>query len=183
MATVTVPRVQISSGALPSVCVVCGEAASHHLFPGVGEPSLAWVFVSPLLGLVSFWGYILIAAVSPREGGLPFCNHHRGYWTCRAWFIVGGFLALIALMVAAATLTPPSTPGQKAEPHWLFGAAGLWMLVFLPAFLVIHLSATRPTGGDRDTVTLSGTSQLFADTIEARKARHERLAGRNREKE
>ncbi len=165
MATVSVPRNRISDGSLPSVCVVCGEAASNRLFPKIGAPSLAWVLVSPLIGLVTFWIYILIASGSPREGGLPFCDHHRGYWTGRAWFIVVGFIALIGLMVAGGNLTPPTTPGQEAKPHWLFGVGCIWMLVFLPAFLVVHLAATRPTGGNHDSVVLSGASQQFADAV------------------
>jgi hypothetical protein len=165
MATVSVSRNQISDGSLPSVCVVCGEEASHRLFPGMGAPSLAWVIVSPLLGLLTFWVYILFAGGSPREGGLPFCNRHRGYWTWRAWFVVVGFAVLIGLTVAACALPPSGTPGRPTEVLWLLKLAVLWLLVFLPAFLVIHLTATRPIGGDRDRVVLSGASQQFADAL------------------
>jgi hypothetical protein len=166
VATVTVPRHQIADGSLPAVCVVCGADATHRLFPGVGAPSLAWVLFSPLIGLVTFWAYILFASGSSREGGLPFCGRHRGYWTRRAWFIVVGFAAVVGLMVAAALLTPPAVPGRN-EPHWLFGAAGCWMVVFLPAFLVVYLAATRPTGGNRTSLALSGASREFAAAVEA----------------
>ncbi len=164
-ATASVPRDQIADGSLPSVCVVCGADAPHRRFPGVGAPSLAWVLFSPLIGLVTFWAYILFAGGS-SGGGLPFCDRHRGYWPRRAWFIVVGFAAVVGLMVVAASLTPPAAPGKKDEPHWLFGVAGCWMLVFLPAFLVLHLSATRPTGGNRKSLVLSGASRDFVAALD-----------------
>src|SRR5262245_51167722 len=101
MPKVSVPRELIADGSLPLVCVVCGAEARHRRFPGVSSPSLAWVFVSPLLGLLTFWGYILVSGGQPggREAGFPFCDRHRGYWPRRAWFIVGGFVALVGLLV------------------------------------------------------------------------------------
>ena len=171
MAKVTIPRDRIADGSLPSVCVVCGSEATHRLFPGVGAPSLAWLLFSPLIGLMTFWGYILFAGGSSRRGGLPFCDRHRGYWTRRAWFIVVGFAAVVGLMVAAAVLTPPAAPGRKDEPHWLFGVAACWMLVFLPTFLVLHLAACRPTGGSRKALVLSGASREFAAAVEGESGR------------
>jgi hypothetical protein len=164
MATVSVPRDQIVDGSLPAICIVCGANAPHRLYPGIGAPSLAWVLFSPLIGLVTFWAYILFDRNS-SSGGLPFCDRHRRYWSRRASFIVGGFAALIGLMVIGGLLTPAAAPGQKAEPHWLFGVGACWMLVFLPAFLVLHLSATRPTGGNRKSLVLSGTSREFASAV------------------
>jgi hypothetical protein len=165
MATVSVPRDQIADGSLPSVCIVCGADAPHRLFPGIGAPSLAWVLFSPLIGLITFWAYILFAR-SSSGGGLPFCDRHRGYWTRRARFIVVGFAAIVGLMVGGALLTPPAAPGQKEEPHWLFGVGGCWLLLFLPTFLVVHLAATRPTGGNRKSLALSGVSREFKVAVE-----------------
>jgi hypothetical protein len=165
MPKVSVPRNWIADGSLPPVCVVCGADARHHLFPGVSSPSLAWVLFSPLIGLLTFWGYILLGGGQRgEEAGLPFCDRHRGYWPRRARFIVGGFVALVGLMVAAVALTPPAAPG-KEEPHWLFGVAGCWMLVFLPTFLIVHLTAMRPTGGNRKSLVLSGASREFGAAV------------------
>src|SRR5438105_13133868 len=146
MPKVSVPRDQIADGSLPPVCIVCGAEAPYRFYAGVGAPSLAWVLFSPLIGLVTLWGYILLGSRVSKQGsaGLPFCDRHRGYWRRRAWFIVIGFVALIGLMVAAAALTPAEAPGKEAQPHWLFGVAGCWMLFFLPAFMIVHLAAMRP---------------------------------------
>src|SRR5947209_8822341 len=98
MANVSIPRDKIADGSLPSVCVVCGKEAPHRLFPGVGAPSLAWVFLSPLAGLVTFWAYVLSARSASSAGGFPFCDRHQGYWKRRARFIIGGFVAVFALI-------------------------------------------------------------------------------------
>jgi hypothetical protein len=119
---------------------------------------------------MTFWAYILFAG-SASGGGLPFCDRHRGYWTRRARFIVVGFVALVGLMVVAAVFTPPAVPGKKDEAHWLFGVAGCWMLVFLPAFLILHLSATRPTGGNRKSLVLAGASREFAAAVNEERGR------------
>jgi hypothetical protein len=134
----------------------------------VGAPSLGWVILSPLLGLMTFWGYILLGGgeSKTRRAGLPFCDRHRGYWPRRARFIVFGFLLLIGLIVAGIALTPPPAPGKEPEPHWIFGVIGCWVIVFLPAFIVVHLAAMRPTGGGRRMLVLSGACREFADAVE-----------------
>lgn len=125
MAKVSVPREQIADGSLPPACIVCGANAPRRLFPTIGAPSLIWVLFSPLIGLITFWTYILLSAGRPASnGGLPFCDRHQSYWTRRAWFIVVGFAALVGWIIAAAALTPTVAPGQKNEPHWLFGLGG-----------------------------------------------------------
>jgi hypothetical protein len=173
MPTVSVPRQALEDGSLPPVCVVCGADAPHRRYHDVSPPSLAWVLFLLILGLISFWIYILAGGASrpDRPAGLPFCNRHRRYWPRRAWFIVGGFVALVTLMVIGAALTPPPVPGRPDQPHWLFGVAGCWMLFFLPVFILLHLSALRPTASDRHSVTLSGASRPFAEALRGASAR------------
>jgi hypothetical protein len=134
---------------------------------------LAWVLFSPLIGLLTFWGYILLGRRVSKEGsgGLPFCDRHRGYWPRRAWFIVIGFVALVGVMAGAAVLTPAAAPGKKEEPHWLFAVAACWMLAFLPAFIIVHLAAMRPTRSTRKSLVLSGASREFAEAVEGESPR------------
>jgi hypothetical protein len=173
MPKVSIDRARIADGTLPPVCVVCGKSASQRLYPGIGAPSLAWVLFSPLLGLLVFWAYILIVRLISKQdlAGLPFCDRHRGYWPRRAWFIVIGFALLVALMAAGIALTAPPSAGKKPEPHWLFGVAGCWMLVFLPAFIIVHLAAMRPTRRTRRSLVLSGASRGFAAAVEEEQRR------------
>ncbi len=170
MPSVTVPRARIADGSLPSVCVVCGDRAKWRYYPGVSSPSIAWVFFSPLLGLLSFWVYVLLPGRSgDGDDGLPFCKRHRGYWPRRGWFIVLGFLSVVAFFVAASATTaagPPAPAGKEKPVHWLFGVAGCWVLNFLPAFLIVHLGAVRPTGNTRRSVTLAGVHSEFVAALE-----------------
>lgn len=167
MPKVSVPRDRLADGSLPAVCVVCGGDAPHRLYPNVAAPSLAWVLFSPLLGLLTFWGYILLAGGSARSGvaGLPFCDRHRRYWPRRARVIVLGFVGFVGVIVAAAILSPPPAPNRPDEPHWLAGVVGCWALIYLPVFLVLHLGAMRPTGSTRKSVVLSGVSHEFAAAV------------------
>jgi quinol-cytochrome oxidoreductase complex cytochrome b subunit len=98
-------------------------------------------------------------------GGLPFCNRHQSYWTRRAWFIIGGWLFLIASMVAGILLTLMAKPDPP--PHWTFTVAVCWLFLFLPAFLVVHLASIRPVAISRESITLAGASQKFASALQA----------------
>jgi hypothetical protein len=72
-----IPRAWIRDGSLPSVCIVCGNRAKSRIYPGVNSPSIAWVLFSPILGLLSFWVYTIVAAPSSSSDdgeGLPFAN-------------------------------------------------------------------------------------------------------------
>jgi hypothetical protein len=172
MPKVSVPLQQIDDGSLPSVCVVCGEDAPHRLFRGVTSPSLVWVVFSPLLGLISFWIYVLVASYvsKPGSAGLPFCDGHRAYWLRRAWFIVTGFVILVGFMVASGFVDSARDSTKKEGPHWLSSVAGCWLVVYLLAFIVIHLAAIRPTRRTRTMLVLSGASRAFAARVEEKHA-------------
>ena len=73
MPSASVPRNRIADGSLPSICIVCGAKAVERRFPGISSPSLAWVLVSPLIGLLAFWGYILMGGGQrqDRPAGFP----------------------------------------------------------------------------------------------------------------
>ncbi len=176
MASVQMPRKRINDGSLPQICIVCGENATHVGFPGVGAPSLAWLLVSPLIGLLGFWGYIAFGGGRNRHdqpAGFPFCDRHRKYWPRRARFIIGGFLVLVVLMGVGFALTPGAFGANKPEPHWLLGVAGAWMIIYLPTFMVVHLMAVRPTVSAPKSVTFSLVSNKFAAALKADRSRPE----------
>lgn len=168
MPTVTIPRSRIEKGTLPHVCLVCGGRAKHYLFPNVIAPSLAWILFFPLLGLLTFWVYVILPGrLSPGgKGGLPFCRRHRSYWPRRGWFIVTGFALIVATFAAAVIIDPPNEAKAEQSPHWIFGIAGCWMILFLPMFLLVHLRAVRPTGNAGNALCLSRVHSDFADALE-----------------
>src|SRR6185436_6216966 len=92
-------------------------------------------------------------------------SDHLRDWPRRAWFIVAGFAIIVGLLIVGAILAEPAAPGRSPSPHWLFGVAGLMMLVYLPAFLVVHLRATRPVGNSLAVIELAGASREFADAV------------------
>jgi hypothetical protein len=114
---------------------------------------------------LAFWFYILKAARSDETaaGGLPFCDRHRSYWTRRAWFIIGGWLFLAVSMTLGILLTSLLQPNPP--PHWTFIVAICWLLLFLPAFLVVHLLSTRPIASSPESITLAGASRKFAAAL------------------
>jgi hypothetical protein len=127
---------------------------------------------SPFPTLINFWAYLLFTTAKSSGGGLPFCDRHRYYWTWRAWFIVCGLAAAIGLTILGAILTPPSRPGHDPNPHWVFTVGLCWLLLYLPAFLVVHLTSTRPIRGDRTWLELSGVNREFATSnLEAERNR------------
>jgi hypothetical protein len=166
MPRVSVLREQIADGSLPSVCVVCGRDAPDRRFPDLATPPARAGLSSPLFVLLSFWASILIAARSDEDwaGGLPFCPRHRSYWTRRAWFIIGGWVFLIASMVIGILFTNLTNPNPP--PHWTFVVAICWLLFFLPAFLLVHLASTRPIASSPDSITLAGASRKFVSAVE-----------------
>ena len=73
MPRVSVPGDRIVDGTLPSVCIICGDEASHRRLPGVSAPSARAILTSPLITLLLFWSYILRSSLS---GGRTFGSLH-----------------------------------------------------------------------------------------------------------
>ncbi|HMF11159.1 MAG TPA: hypothetical protein VKE94_02605 [Gemmataceae bacterium] len=126
---------------------------------------------SPLLALLSFWWRILKSSRCSEEspGGIPFCNRHRSYWVRRAWFIVGGWVFLLASMAAGILITSVAKPDPS--PHWTFIVAICWLLFFLPAFMVVQLASTRPIASDPESITFAGASRKFAAALGEKEGR------------
>ena len=168
MPTALVPRAQITDGSLPSVCVICGGEAPHRRFAGVEGPSLAWVFVAPLVGLLSFWAYVLAKGKGKNKderGGIPFCDRHLRYWPRRAWFITLGFANLVLAFVAIGISASFEGKGETASDPFLGIYCCFSIPVFLVLFLWVHLSAVRPTGGDANYLRITGADQNFINAL------------------
>jgi hypothetical protein len=122
-------------------------------------------------GLLFFWAFILWKQyVRPEarksDAGLPFCDRHRNYWLRRAWFVVGGFAALVLLLVLAFA-TDPSLPdsGHRQVPNLFTMIAMLWMLIYPLGFLTVHMSSMRVIRHDGLRVTVVGVSKKFIPAL------------------
>jgi hypothetical protein len=111
--------------------------------------------------MVAFWSHVLVTAESVGEssGGLPFCDRHRSYFVRRARFVVGGWIFLLVSM---------SIGLSGSKPGSISFVAFAWLFVFLPAFLVVHLTSTRATETTEGSVTLAGASREFASAVDAK---------------
>jgi len=165
MPKVTLQRDQIADGSFPSVCFICGREATHRRFSELGQITGRVILASPILALLSFWARILKSSRSAGESasGIPFCNRHSGYWVRRAWFIIGGWVFLAASMTVSILLTVSMEPDKR--PHWTFIIAILWLLFFLPTFLIVHLASTRAIANDRESITFAGASRRFVSAL------------------
>jgi hypothetical protein len=173
MPKVSLLRDQIADGSLPSVCFICGREAWDLRFSDLAtwRPGVRALPGSPIASLLSFWGHILKSSRSGEEspGGLPFCKRHRSYWVRRAWFIIGGWVFLVASMAISILLTTMMKPDQR--PHWTFIVAICWLLFFLPAFLMVHLASTRAIASDLESITLAGASRGFVSAFKEQEGR------------
>jgi hypothetical protein len=57
------------------------------------------------------------------------------------------------------------------RPHWTFIVAILWLLFFLPAFLVVHLASTRTFASDEESITFAGASRRFVAALDEQNER------------
>jgi hypothetical protein len=153
--------------------VVCGDAARLRGYADVGAPSTGWVF-APAIGLVAFWGFVLFQGRPSVEAdaGIPFCEQHRDYWWRRAWPVLLGFLLLMVLMGIAMAVDPGALEHDaNHKPHWMFGVAGCWMVLYLPLLISIQLSSMRPIANRHDSVKLTGAHEVFAEAVEGNSSR------------
>src|SRR6185369_9451772 len=155
MAKVAIPIDQIRNGKAPVVCIVCGEHSTHFHFSEVVRaqpPTAAQWPLSPLLSLLGFWWMIFRASFGEpaHKAGIPFCERHRGYWSWRARFIIGGFLGFLTFFGLAIAF-----PNQTQASPLAGMILALWFFIFLPTFLVLHLSSIRPIERNEDSVIFS----------------------------
>jgi hypothetical protein len=171
MATISIKCSHISDGTLPPVCVRCGQVATTRKFAWVADPKAASWYLSRRMkvwGLLLFWAVILwkqYVRIEPhgREAGLPLCKGHLEYWPRRAWFVVGGFLALVLFFTLAYATDPSTAHHQKMN---LFSyLAVFWFLTYPLGFIIVHMSSMRVIRHDGQRVTLVGANKKFAAAL------------------
>jgi len=163
MPKVAVSRARMTDGTLPPVCIVCGDAARHLLYPEAKAPGFAFDGVTALLSYLWFWITILSTSREPSQSaaGLPFCDQHEHYWRRRGWIIVGGpVITIVTVIIYAGRAKAGVVP--DSEMDWMFFIVVGWIL----ALLYVMLGSVRPTGGDARSLVLSGAHRDFVAAVE-----------------
>jgi hypothetical protein len=174
MARVRLGRYEAEEGRLPPVCMCCGAPADltkaklFNWHPG-------WVYALILVGLLPFLIVALVLTKRMRVRA-PVCAAHTYYWTWRSLFVLGGFLALVLVGIAAIVLMA-STEGRQ-QAHNMAGlfcvGVAVLGLVWLVAAAVIQNLTIRPVEiTDRD-ITLIKVSREFADALQEARQRRRR---------
>src|SRR3954447_19514028 len=102
MATVRLTWHEVSEGLLPPVCMKCGAPSTGHAKKTFSwHPP--WVIVLILGGLLP-WAIVAAILTKRMTVRAPMCPAHRSHWLGRAWFVWGGFIALLAVGFGAVIL-------------------------------------------------------------------------------
>jgi hypothetical protein len=153
---------EVKEGQLPAVCMKCGapaEAQPRKLFswhPG-------WVILLILVGLLV---YVIVALIltKRRRVWTPLCRRHAGYWTVRAWYVLGGFCAILAAFIAWLVIGA----GTDAELWW--PVAGLTLagvfFVWLVSAGVLQTISIRPERITNTKIGLLGVHTDFKAALE-----------------
>jgi hypothetical protein len=147
-------------GALPMVCLVCGEDAVMRLRRRfTWHP--AWVYAFIFAGGLPYWIMVQLIGKS-RAIDLPMCRWHRHYWQIRFGILVASLVAImlfdVVLMIIAAVL---NWGNWVCWPFWL-----LFLVWFVEIFALqfIGLRAVEITDNG---ITLTNISPIFAEEFQA----------------
>lgn len=169
MADVVLYRREAADGKLPMVCAVCGERAevhrSHTFTRDIASPRHVPG------GRIRYVQYVPV--------NLPFCARHAGYFRRYLWPVllcfggaaIGFAIAFAGGFLAIKLFDSPIIP---------FLAVPLGLLIIFASFITgvvlgirSAISGIRPYNYSRNTLTLSGVSQRFADAVEGREVDEE----------
>ncbi|HUU68607.1 MAG TPA: hypothetical protein VM186_03735 [Planctomycetota bacterium] len=135
------------------------------MYGKLAAPSWQAALLSPLISLLGGWVHIAWqsrATAADVHAGLPFCEKHAPYWARRSFIIVGGWLLAAALVLLCVAFSFLPAMGDV-----IMGVTALYVVLFLPTFILIHLTSMRPTYSDDASVTISGVSAAFVKAVDA----------------
>ena len=163
MAKVILDRDECGEGFLPPVCIRCGEAATgvrQQYFQSTPPVLYLLVFICFPLFLVLF--FVLRKKMNVA---LPVCERHQGMWLRRQLISTLGIVSIVGGVIGGVTF------GYELDNLLDTKGAGvavvvIGLLVAAICFGIAGLGMLRPTRITNDTITLSGVSPIFADTVE-----------------
>lgn len=160
MAEVRLGRFEAEAGRLPHVCIVCGKPTT------VGAPQRfawqpKWVLLLLLLGIVPC---IIAGLILERHMtvNVPLCARHVNHWTKRRAWSLGLLGAILAVGIAALSLSDIRSD-QPGGLLWtaLIGALLGWLV--LVAFL--HETSIHATEITEPSITLVGVAPDFIEAV------------------
>lgn len=168
MATVIIARDDAGDNQLPEVCMRCGQPASTIVrrrfawHPG-------WVIWLVFVGILV---YVIVAVCLTKRMRLlaPMCEDHKKHWYWRSLIMVGGLLALIVLIIAAATISEEKRALDDQTMTYVWSGVAGFGFVWLVTVAILHGNAIRPREITDDEMTLIGVAPEFRDAMEEDRA-------------
>lgn len=147
-------------GALPMVCLVCGEDAVARLRRRfTWHP--AWVYAFIFTGLLPYWIVVQIIG-KDRAIDLPMCRWHRHYWLIRFGILMASLVAILifnfVLAIIAASL---NWEGWVCWPFWLM------LLGWFAEIFALQFMGLRAVEITDNSITLTNISPIFAEEFQA----------------
>jgi hypothetical protein len=168
MARLKLREYEARKGLMPEVCMVCGARAETWK-----SKRFSWCTPLAYLGLLAgLLPFLIIALVLTKymTVRVPLCHQHTGHWSKRTWTIIGTFLAVMLLGIAAVALMANQQPPNDEVGWACLGTVGL-LFVWLIAAAIIQSSAIRPSEITDSSITLN---KVHPDFVEAMREERER---------
>jgi hypothetical protein len=180
MATVKLSDYECRRDLLPGVCMVCGAPADVRK-----SKNFSWynplAYLGLLAGLVPF---LIIALVLTKRMTVrvPLCQQHQSHWSKRTLWVLGTFLAAMAVGIGAFAYMANQQPPND-DAGWVCLACVGLLFVWLVAAAIIQSSAIRPTEITDTSITLTKVHPDFVEALREERARiREEGGGRRRDR-
>jgi hypothetical protein len=147
-------------GALPMVCMVCGDDADVRLRKRFSwHPP--WVIVLIFTGLLP---YVLVAFLLTKSKAVdvPMCSRHQHYWLFKFLIVAGLFVVTLFAAFGLLALAVANDLGG-----WVCFTIIFFFVAWLVATFLVQQFALRPVEITDDSITLGNVHEDFVEEWEA----------------
>jgi hypothetical protein len=156
MARVTFVGRAMGRGALPKVCMICGDDAKARLRKRfTWHPP--WVYLLIFTGLLPYAIGALILSKN-QAVDLPMCARHRHYWTIRLGIIFASFAAILLLSFGLIAVAASQDWGG-----WVCSLVIFFFVAWIVEILVLQLLGLRACEITDNSITLTNISPIFVE--------------------